>query len=127
MAGRDTNAHALSCCRYAHIHIHGRNSRNEYRNGDRYNKYNHTWHCYACSRHSYTYGHIYTCHNPHYCSEYLCASGHTCPPVVHGNPLTTRPAGTDDYAEDDRHLWKTDRMDGNCRRPVDTTFKLNRQ
>lgn len=129
MAGRDTNAHALSCCRYAHIHIHGRNSRNEYRHrgGHGYNEYNHTWHYYACSRNHDTYGYIHTCHNPHSSSEYLRATDCAYPPVVHGNPLTTRPAGTDDYAEDDRHLWKTGRMDGNRRRPVDTTFKLDRQ
>lgn len=120
MAGKDTDVRHLACRWYAHTHR--RNTRNEYgnRNGDRHKEYNN-----ACSRSRYTYANVHN-YYPHYTS-FLRATGCAYPPVVHRNPYTTRPAGTIDHAENDRRLWKTRNVDGNSRRLVDTTLKLDRQ
>ena len=120
MAGKATDISHLTCRWYAHHHSRNPRNKDGNRNSDRHNEYRN-----ACSRSRYTSANVHNCY-PHYTS-FLRATGCPYPPVVHRNPLTTRPAGTIDHAENDRRLWKTRNMDGNSRRLMDTTLKFDRQ
>jgi len=121
MAGEDTHPCRLACCWYTRTHIYEWNNRSEHRNRDGY-KYNNTWNRYACPWSRYTYANIYPYHY-----DSLCATGCADPPVIYGDPLATKPAGTINYAEDNRQLWETRNVEGNRGLFVDTTFKLDRQ